>query len=107
MFITKKKLLEWATAETIEKSAKEKLGYVYKNMWSNVVLAIFFMALSIILGLNNSNNILMFVIGTFMLIAPYAAYIMSKKVIFDGKNKLTDKEKKEIYERNKQLFTTG
>ena len=98
MFITKKKLLEWATAETIEKSAKEKLGYVYKNMWSNVVLAIFFMALSIILGLNNSNNILMFVIGTFMLIAPYAAYIMSKKVIFDGKNKLTDKEKKEIKE---------
>lgn len=98
MLISKKKLLEWATAETIEKSAKEKLGYVYKNMWPNVVVAVFFMALSIMLGINNANNILMLVVGAFMLIAPYAAYIMSKKVIFNRKNKLADKEKKEIIE---------
>lgn len=98
MLISKKKLLEWATAETIEKSAKEKLSYVYKNMWPNVIVAVFFIALSILLGVNNANSILMLVLGAFMLIAPYAAYIMSKKVIFGGKNKLADKEKKEILE---------
>jgi len=98
MLITKKKLLEWATAESVEKSAKDKLGYVYKNMWPNVVIALLFIALSIIFGINSTNNILLLVIGSFMLIAPYAAYIMSKKVIFDGYKKLQENEKKDILE---------
>ena len=40
MLISKKKLLEWATAETIEKGAKEKAAYVYKNM-SRILWIIF------------------------------------------------------------------
>ena len=40
MCISKKKLLEWATAETIEKGAKEKLSYVYKNMWPNILFGL-------------------------------------------------------------------
>ena len=34
MLISKKKLLEWTTAEAIEKGAKEKLPYVYKNIYA-------------------------------------------------------------------------
>jgi len=109
MLISKKKLLEWATAESVEKNAKDKLGYVYKNMWPNLVIAVLFIALSILLGLTNTNNILMLIIGSFMLVAPYAAYIMSKKVIFDGYKKLQENEKKdllEIGERTWKFFDT-
>ncbi|MBR5227285.1 MAG: hypothetical protein IKV94_01435 [Clostridia bacterium] len=98
MFITKKKLLEWATAETVEKSAKDKLSYVYKNMWSNVLVALLLIVASVILELNTTNNILILITGAFMFIAPYAAFIMSKKVIFDGYTKLDKEDKKELLE---------
>ena len=99
MLISKKKLLEWATADTLDQNAKEKVPYFYKNMWPNVLIGLVFLAYGIIftaLDMVSSKYILSMVIGTFMLIAPYAAYVMSKKVIFENGNKLNASQRKEV-----------
>ena len=109
MLISKKKLLEWTTAEAIEKGAKEKLPYVYKNMWPNTVFGIILILVGILGGIKVSSNLFILIMGIFILIAPYAAYIMSKKVIFESANKLNEKEIldiKEIGNRTWKFFET-
>ena len=104
MFISKKKLLEWATAETIEKGAKDKLPYVYKNMMPNILYALLLM---LIIGANNfsyGKEIFMCIFTGFILIAPYAAYIMSKRVIFESSGKLDNKERQDIIEIGKRTW---
>ena len=104
MCISKKKLLEWATAETIEKGAKEKLQYVYKNMLPNIVYALLLL-ISVGLGdFSYGKEIFMLIFTAFILIAPYSAYIMSKKVIFESSGKLDRKEKQEIIEIGKRTW---
>lgn len=98
MIISKKKLLEWTTAENIEKSAKEKLSYVYKNMWPNIIIGIAVIIYSIVDDLYIFKNAFILSMGIFFLIAPLAAYIMSKKVIFEKARDLDKKEKQEIVE---------
>ena len=95
MLISKKKLLEWATAESVENAAKEKLFYVAKHMWPNIWFALIIVAYAIFLTGTKTVFIFSIIIAGFMLIAPYAAYIMSKKVIFET-NKLNEKERQEI-----------
>ncbi len=96
MFISKKHLLEWATAESIEKGAKEKISYVYKNMWANTVFGIILIIYSLIndFVFVKENSTLLF--GVFFLIAPLAGYIMSKRYLFKPEKELTDKEDKEV-----------
>ena len=99
MLISKKKLLEWATADTLDKNAKEKVPYFYKNMWPNILIGLVFLGYgiaSIILDGSTSKYILSGIIGVFMLIAPYAAYVMSKKVIFEHGTKLSQSQRKEV-----------
>jgi len=109
MLISKKKLLEWATAETIEKGAKEKLSYVYKNMWPNTIFGASLIIYSILIGLSTVKGAFMLIMGLFILIAPCAAYIMSKKVIFESGTKLDKKEMdtvREIGHRTWKFFET-
>ena len=104
MIISKKKLLEWATAETIEKGAKEKLSYVYKNMFPNVLYALLLIALVVFNVSSYGKEVFMCIFAGFILIAPYAAYIMSKKVIFENSTKLDEKEKQDILEIGKRTW---
>lgn len=107
MYISKKKLLEWATAESVEHNAKEKLYYVTKHMWPNVSFAIVIIAYTIFsyLGyINNTEYIFPLIMAFFYLIAPYSAYIMSKRVIFKDLNVLSDKEKKVIIDLGKDTW---
>ncbi len=107
MLVSKKKLLEWATAETIEKGAKEKMSYVYKNMWPNTLFGAVMLIYALLHGVTTGKGIFVLIMGIFMLIAPFAAYIMSKKVIFDGGNKLDKKEidlVKEVGEKTWKFF---
>lgn len=98
MIISKKHLLEWATAESIEAAAKEKIWYVYKNMWIQVIYGV------ILLGYAYIDNTTLletnFILSTavFALISPLAAYLISKKNIFKDPNELGEKEDKEILE---------
>jgi len=98
MFISKKHLLEWATAEAIEKGAKEKLSYVYKNMWANTLFGISLILYSLLndFVFVKDNSTLIF--GIFFLIAPLAGYIMSKKNLFKPEKELTDKEENDVKE---------
>ena len=104
MLISKKKLLEWATAETIEKGAKEKLPYVYKNMMPNVLYALALLILVTLDIFPYGKDIFMLIFAVFVLIAPYAAYIMSKKVIFENSTKLDEKEKQDILEIGRRTW---
>lgn len=99
MLISKKKLLEWATADTLDKDAKEKVPYFYKNMWPNILIGLVFLVFGIVATVlygSGSKYILSMIIGSFMLIAPYAAYLMSKKVIFEHGTKLNQAQRKEV-----------
>lgn len=96
MLISKKHLLEWATAEAIEASAKEKLSYVYKNMWANTLFGIILIAYSLLNDFVFVKEKSTLIFGIFFLIAPLGAYIMSKKSLFKDENELTDKENEDI-----------
>ncbi|MBQ8042798.1 MAG: hypothetical protein IJ272_01440 [Clostridia bacterium] len=104
MFISKKKLLEWATAETIEKGAKEKLPYVYKNMMPNIIYALLLILSVVLNSFSYGKETFMLIFTSFILIAPYAAYIMSKKVIFESAGKLDNKEKQDILEIGRRTW---
>lgn len=104
MFVSKKHLLEWATAETIEKSAKEKPMYVYKNMWSNIVFGVVLIAFSLIKDYTFIKEKYTFIFGIFFLIAPLAGYIMSLKSLFKSEKELTAKEDEEIKEIAKDTW---
>jgi len=96
MFISKKHLLEWATAEAIEASAKEKPMYVYKNMWSNVVFGIILILYSLLNDFIFVKDKSTLIFGIFFLIAPLAGYIMSLRSLFDTEKDLTSNENDEI-----------
>lgn len=96
MLISKKKLLEWATADSVENEAKEKLFYVVKHMWPNILFALGIIAYMFLIPQTETTHIFASVMTGFVLIAPYGAYLMSKKVIFEDTNNLSDKDKKDI-----------
>lgn len=96
MLISKKKLLEWATAESVENAAKEKLYYVTKHMWPNILFALGIVSHVVLMQTTYNIYIFSLVIAGFFLLAPYGAYLMSKKVIFEDINKLSDKEREDI-----------
>lgn len=98
MLISKKKLLEWTTAENIEKNAKDKLYFVYRNMWPNIILGFILIIYSIVDDISIYKNAFILSMGIFFLIAPYSAYIMSKKVIFEKSKDLDKKEREDILE---------
>ncbi|MDD2627829.1 MAG: glucoamylase family protein [Clostridia bacterium] len=98
MLISKKNLLEWTTAENIEKSAKDSLTYVYKNMWSNVLFGAILILYAISCDHTPIKENTSFIFGIFFIIAPIASYIMSQKTIFNRGKELSEKENKEILE---------
>lgn len=104
MVISKKKLLEWATAETIEKGAKEKIPYVYKNMWPNALFGLILIGYSVLDNVSTLKDMFIVIMGVFMEIAPLAAYIMSKKVIFENSDKLDKKEIEDIKEIGRRTW---
>ena len=98
MFISKKHLLEWATAESIEAGAKEKLSYVYKHMWANSIFGLILIIYSLFNDFVFVKEKSTLIFGIFFLIAPLAGYIMSRKNLFREENELTDKEDENIKE---------
>ena len=104
MIISKKKLLEWTTAETIEKSAKEKLPYVYKNMFTNILYTVILVLYALIDKYSYGKDLFIYIFAGFVFIAPYAAYIMSKKVIFENRDKLDKKEIEDIKEIGRRTW---
>lgn len=70
MFISKKHLLEWVTAEDAEKSAKNSLKYYYSNMMANIILGIAGLVFLMIFNFSILASIIIFAVCTLWLIAP-------------------------------------
>jgi len=79
----KKRLLEWKTSESVDKTTENSLEYYCKKMFSNIFIGI------IMFGLLNPLGM---VIGTLWIFAPYIAWNLSQKI--NKKRKIT-KENKE------------
>ena len=92
MAITKKHMLEWMTAEEVEKQAKTDIVSYYKTMISNILVAVLFFLISIIF-----NNFFVSILGAFFLIGPATAWYISKQI--KEKDKL-----KEISESDKEYL---
>lgn len=76
-------------------------------MWINIIFALALLAYSVLsyLGyINNKEYIFPVIMSVFYLIAPYSAYIMSKKVIFEDINNLSEKEKQVIIDIGKNTW---
>ncbi|MDF2866460.1 MAG: glycosyl transferase family 36 [Clostridia bacterium] len=104
MFISKKHLLEWTTAEMLEKSAKSKLAYYYYNMIPNLIVAAI-----ILYNVMVSNNILFIAqfklyIAIFFIISPLLAYLLGKSHLFGRKQRLNKMQDNEILDIAKRTW---
>ena len=105
MLISHKKLLEWTTGEMLEKQAKGKLSYYYRNMNANVFIALIIILLP--LAINTSNIVLvdfkLFVAISFAL-APFFSYLLGKDHLFGRIKRLDKQEEKEIIDVAKRTW---
>ena len=80
MLVSKQNLLEWMTAEEAEKNAKSDLASYYKQMYIQVILAVFIFLASGIWG----NSYALYVVGTLLAclwgLAPLYAWEISKPI---------------------------
>ena len=101
MLISKKNLLEWTTAASLDKKAKNNMFYFYKEMLVNTLTAI----VILLTALNGLNQISKVVIAALFIIAPAMAYALSA----DKKDKkveeiITVKQKQELVDICKRTW---
>lgn len=105
MLISHKKLLEWTTGEMLEKQAKSKLSFYYRNMVSNVIVALVIALVPF--ALNTSNIVLidfkMFIAIAFAL-APFLTYLLGKDHLFGRIKKLDKTQEKDIMDIAKRTW---
>ena len=104
VFVTKKHLLEWMTAEEAEKNAKKDLFSYYKNMISNVILGVLTLAMLFILPLKFS-NIFILLFGLFWIITPMVMCQISKEYkVTPQLEKLNDADKEYLLNLGKKTW---
>lgn len=109
MFISKKHLLEWTTAEMIDKAAKDTIYYYFLNMISNVIFGggLIYLILSnsaystSYLPLKTANIL----VASFFVLAPFFAFLLGKSHLFGRKERLGKVEEDEILEIAKRTWT--
>ena len=89
LFVSKKNLLNWITAEEVEKTSKFDIKTYCSNFIVNIILGIILLIISFI-----TKNILMGITGITFVIAPFIVFYISKDLITD--KKLTTDENEEI-----------
>lgn len=90
---SKKKLLNWITAEEAEKTIKNNLSNYIKSFRINYVITILLLLLTLLF--NKENFIYACIISIFFLLAPYVTYSISKNKK-TNKYMLKDSEKEEM-----------
>ena len=104
VFVTKKHLLEWMTAEDAEKNAKKDLFSYYKNMISNVILGVLTLAMLFILPLKFS-NIFILLFGLLWIITPAVMWQISKEYkVTPQLEKLSDADKEYLLNLGKKTW---
>jgi cyclic beta-1,2-glucan synthetase len=104
IIISKQKLLQWTTAEVLEKTSKNKLSYYYINMFPNIVVAL-------LIIISYQINISKFLISEFQLfiaisflIAPFFACLLGKSHLFGRKKRLNKKQDEDVIEIAKRTW---
>lgn len=93
MLFSKKKLLNWITAEEAEKTVKNNLANYISNFKINYLVTILLLVTTFFI--NPSNFILACIVSVFFLLAPYVTFVISKDKKLDRKE-LKETEKEEI-----------
>ena len=98
MIISKKHLLQWTTAEVLDKNSKDSLWYYILNMFANVLFGILFMLIPStnyvydnLIGYNE----LKICIGMSFVLAPFLAYLLGKDHLLGRMKKL------DVYQKDK------
>lgn len=88
MLISKKRLLNWITAEDAEKFVKSTLNNTIKQFWPNYIVAI----IIILLVIKTNFLILGLIVAFIMIMGPIIAYLISKDInaLKDNNNNLID-----------------
>ena len=105
MLISHKKLLEWTTGEMLEKQAKSKLSYYYRNMVPNIVVALFIALVPYALHTSEIVivNFKLFVAIGFAL-APFLTYLLGKDHLFGRIKRLDKNQEKNLIEVAKRTW---
>ena len=105
MLISHKKLLEWTTGEMLEKQAKSKLSYYYRNMVPNIVVALFIALVPYALHTSEIVivNFKLFVAIGFAL-APFLTYLLGKDHLFGRIKRLDKNQEKNLIEVAKMTW---
>jgi cyclic beta-1,2-glucan synthetase len=99
MCVSKKKLLEWTTGETLNKMSKDKVLFYYLNMYTTALFGVF-----ILLYQNIQANFVLgsyeykLCIGIAFIAAPAFAYLLGKDHLVGRKKRLNDKQNEEVIE---------
>lgn len=105
MTISHKKLLEWTTGEMLDKQSKNSISYYYRNMSSNILIALIIILLP--LAINTKNLVLidfkLFISLSFAL-APALAFLLGKDHLFGRIKKLDKNEEKDILDIAKKTW---
>lgn len=97
MLISKKHMLEWTTAEVLEKTAKTKLSFYYSNMLPNVTMGALVLLFSLGVDVYVYKLFETFIALSYIL-TPVFAYLLGKSYLFTKKKKLDTNARKEVLE---------
>ncbi len=106
MLISHKKLLEWTTGEMLEKQAKSKLSFYYRNMIPNIVVALLIALVP--MALNTSAYVWVdfkLYIAVAFALAPLLTYMLGKDHLFGRIKRLDKNQEKDIIDVAKRTWT--
>lgn len=111
MLISKKHLLQWTTAEMLEKSARETISYYYVNMISNILFGIFILIFVIVKIPVTSvpskytlTELFDILIAFSFMLAPALAFLLGKSHLFGRKERLDKNDEDELLEIAKRTW---
>ena len=100
MSISNKNLLQWTTSEESEKQSKTALISYYKNMFSNIIVALIAMYFYIV-----NKNIILIILSILWIIAPFImCYISKEKNKENIINELNEKEQSNVLRLGKRTW---
>jgi len=97
LMFSKKRLLNWLTAEAVERKIKGRLIQYLKKMMVNIVFGALLIIVAFFFIDNLINQIVLYVLGGLYVLAPIVSYVMGTSYSYK-KVKLSGKNNKELYD---------
>ncbi|MEG2275258.1 MAG: glucoamylase family protein [Clostridia bacterium] len=102
MLVSKKKLLEWTTAASLDKSAKNTPKFFYMEMWPNLIAGILIV---LALLISDSEKVSQIIVCILFALAPLCAFAFSlDRKVKISKQELTKKQKEDLVDVAKRTW---